>query len=89
MSKEKNTNKDNFLFKDNKSIKELFENIPEKFYQNFSLIVLEEEYKQIGTDRMRWWLGSIELIKENPVVGCGPENTLEGSKNEDEQIGKN
>ena len=37
---------------------------------------------------MRWWLGSIELIKENPVVGCGPENTLEGSKNEDEQIGK-
>ena len=40
MSKEKNTNKDNFLFKDNKSIKELFENIPEKFYQNFSLIVL-------------------------------------------------
>ena len=39
----------------------------------------EEEYKQIGTDRMRWWLGSIELIKENPVVGCGPENTLEAS----------
>ena len=38
--KKKNTNKDNFLFKDNKSIKELFENIPEKFYQNFSLIVL-------------------------------------------------
>lgn len=38
---------------------------------------------------MRWWLGSIELIKENPVVGCGPENTLEVSKNEDEQIGKN
>ena len=38
---------------------------------------------------MRWWLGSIELIKENLVVGCGPENTLEASKNEDEQIGKN
>ena len=29
----------------------------------------EEEYKQIGTDRMRLWMGSCEIIKRKPIFG--------------------
>ena len=68
MSKEKNTNKDNFLFKDNKSLKELFENIPEKFYQNFSLIVL---------------LMMIFLVVEQTIVGLGDYNNVIWNKYKD------
>jgi O-antigen ligase len=34
----------------------------------------DDDIAQVGTGRGELWMGAIECIKDNPILGCGPEN---------------